>query len=178
MDKKELAQEVQKVSKLEGSFKLRSGKTSSFYFDKYRFESRPKILSQIADHLQPLIPKNIDFLAGLELGGVPLAAVLSLKTQIPCVFVRKKAKDYGTCSLAEGADIKGKKLLIIEDVVTTGGQVVLSAEELRKRGAVVESALCVIYRGPHTEGQGIELLNFQKINLKLQSLFTLSDFSL
>ena len=165
-DKKELAQRLEKVSLLRGSFKLRSGQTSSFYFDKYRFESDPKLLFHIAYYLKSFIPKDIDLLAGLEMGGLPLATALSLQTNIPCVFIRKQAKSYGTCSFAEGQKVSGKKLLLVEDVVTTGGQVLLSFEDLKKEGALVDSAVCVINRG----GAG-------KLPLKLYSLFALDDFN-
>ena len=74
-------------------------------------------------------------LAGLEMGGIPIATALSLASGIPAAFVRKKAKDYGTCKFAEGADVGGKKTLVIEDVITSGGQVLMSAADLRSVGA-------------------------------------------
>ncbi len=169
---KELSQKIQERALLtEGSFKLRSGQTSSFYFDKYRFESHPELLFQIAKHLKPFIPSSTDLLAGLELGGVPLATALSFETGLPCVFVRKKAKEYGTQALAEGGKIQGKKLLIIEDVITTGGQVIASVSELRKLGAVIDTVVCVIHRHLHNNNPQI-----QKSQLKLQALFNLSHF--
>src|SRR6185436_15817294 len=122
------------------------GVTSTTYFDKYQFESDPALLRAIAEHLAPLVPSGIDALAGLELGGVPLATALSLHTGLPALFVRKEAKAYGTCRLAEGGEISGRRLLIIEDVVTSGGQVVASTEALRALGARVDTALCVIDR--------------------------------
>jgi len=65
---------------------------------------------------------------------------------MPAAFVRKKAKEYGTCKLAEGADVKGKKVCIIEDVVTTGGAIIDGVRELRARGAIVDTVICVILR--------------------------------
>ncbi|SEO93052.1 orotate phosphoribosyltransferase [Paenibacillus sp. OV219] len=85
-------------------------------------------------------------IGGLEMGGIPIATALSLKTGIPVVFVRKKAKEYGTSKLAEGIDVKGKNVCIIEDVVTTGGQILLSAQDLKECGALVNHVLCVIER--------------------------------
>ncbi|MCB0412267.1 MAG: orotate phosphoribosyltransferase [Bdellovibrionales bacterium] len=164
----ELAKKIFEVSYLTGTFKLRSGKTASEYFDKYRFESQPKLLEAIAEELKDKIPKNVDALAGLEMGGIPIATALSLKTGIPTVLVRKKAKDYGTCQFAEGLDVKGKNLLVIEDVITTGGQVVQSASDLRTQGANIQEVLCVIDRS-----QGKNLLGDNQ--LKLTSLFTMDE---
>ncbi len=147
MESRELAQAIYKVAHLTGEFKLRSGLTSKEYFDKYRFEAQPKILKEIAKAMRPLIPAGTEALAGLEMGGIPIATALSLESGIPAVYVRKEAKSYGTCRVAEGLEsLKGVKLCIIEDVITTGGQVILSAEDLRKEGALVKDVLCVISR--------------------------------
>jgi orotate phosphoribosyltransferase len=146
MNRSELGTAIAAVSTLTGQFVLRSGATATEYFDKYRFEGDPKLLAAIAEHLEALIPASTDALAGLELGGVPLAAALSLRTGLPAVFVRKRAKEYGTRQLAEGGDITGRRLLIVEDVVTSGGQVVESSLALRALGAIVTDAVCVIDR--------------------------------
>ena len=169
LSKKELAKKVFKACYLQGDFLLRSGLRSKEYFDKYRIESNPELLAQIIDHLAPLIPKDTEILAGLEMGGIPLSTALSLKSQLPARFVRKKAKEYGTMKICEGGDIKGKKLCLIEDVVTTGGQVIESAKELRALGATVSNALCVIFRGESPSVLEKENLNliylFNKENL-------------
>ena len=86
----------------------------------------------------PLIPEGTEVLAGLEMGGIPIATALSLRTGLPAAFVRKEAKQYGTARLAEGAPIEGKRVTVVEDVVTTGGQVVISTNDLRALGAIVE----------------------------------------
>ncbi len=100
----------------------------------------------------PLIPPRTEVLAGLELGGVPVATALGLRTGLPIAFVRKAAKTYGTARLAEGASIEGRRVLVVEDVITTGGQVVESSLALRDLGARVLDVLCVIDRsdGPST----------------------------
>jgi orotate phosphoribosyltransferase len=151
MTKSQLAKKIYEVAHLTGEFKLRSGQISHEYFDKYRFEAQPQLLQEIAHHLKHLVPAGTEILAGLEMGGIPIATALSLATGLPCVFVRKKAKDYGTCRFAEGLEVEGKNVCIIEDVITTGGQVVLSAEDLRGLGARVENVLCVIHRGSGQE---------------------------
>ena len=171
MDNDTLGMKIAAASLLRGEFRLRSGAISNEYFDKYRFESDPALLSAIADALTPLIPPSTDALAGLELGGVPLATALSLRTGLPAVFVRKQAKEYGTRRLAEGGEIAGRRLLIVEDVATSGGQIIESCAALRQAGAVIEHVLCVIDReGGATTAladEGLELRAlFRKTQLK------------
>lgn len=148
---------------------MRSGRTTSEYFDKYRFESEPRLLDRIANELSKLVPASTQVLAGLEMGGIPVVTALGRHTGLPCTFVRKKAKDYGTARLAEGAEVQGRQVLVVEDVVTSGGQVIISADDLRRLGARIDHAVCVIDR---QEG-GAEALAVQGI--ELISLFTRSD---
>ncbi len=168
MTKKELARTIYEISHLTGKFTLRSGLISDEYFDKYRFEAQPQILSQIAQHMSELIPSDTEVLAGLEMGGIPVATALSLKTGLPCLFVRKEPKNYGTCQFAEGLDFKDKKICIIEDVITTGGQVLESTQALRGQGALIDQVLCVIYRGQSTK-------KLDELGLKMTALFTAQD---
>ena len=171
MHRDDLARAIYDVSHLTGTFTLRSGVVSNEYFDKYRFESDPALLRAIAEAMAPRVPEGTDMLAGLELGGVPIAAVLSQVTGIPALFVRKEAKTYGTCQLAAGADIAGARLTVVEDVVTSGGQVVISCGDLRERGAVVEHAVCVIDR----ESGGPAALT--GIGVELRPLFTMTELT-
>ena len=166
MEKRELAQKIRAVSLLRGKFKLRSGKTSSFYWDKYRFESKPELLKTILEEMQELLPASFDKFAAMELGGIPLATGLSLKTGKPCLYVRKKAKNYGTCNLVEGGFSKGEKVVVIEDVITTAGQVSSSIRQMRELGLIVENVICVIDR----QQGGRE--NLEKIGCSLNCLFT------
>lgn len=166
-----LARQIYDVAHLTGTFTLRSGAVSDEYFDKYRFESDPLLLREIAEAFAPLVPEGTEVLAGLELGGVPLAVALSQVTGLPALFVRKEAKTYGTCQLAEGGEIDGKQVTVVEDVVTSGGQVVLSCGDLRQRGAVISHALCVIDR----ESGGPEAL--AEIGVELRSLFTMTQLA-
>jgi orotate phosphoribosyltransferase len=165
----ELARRVHETAHLTGTFTLRSGQVSHEYFDKYQFEADPILLRDIAEAMAPLVPAETEVLAGLELGGIPIVTMLSQVTGIPALFVRKAAKDYGTCRLAEGGEIDGRRVTVVEDVVTTGGQVLLSCAELRERGAVVDTVLCVIDR----EAGGPEA--FAEIGLALRPLFTMSE---
>lgn len=164
-----LAKKVAAVSHLRGSFKLRSGTTSAEYFDKYRFEADPVILRAVAEQLAQRLPSNYDVLAGLEMGGILVATMLSQVTGKPALFVRKKAKDYGTCKFAEGGEVSGRRLLIVEDVVTSGGQILESVAALRDEGAIIEDVACVIDRC----SGGRE--NLEKVGLRLISLFIKGD---
>ena len=171
MTHQQLAKKVYDVCHLTGEFKLRSGQISKEYFDKYRFESQPELLKEIVKQMASLIPIGTQVLAGLEMGGVPVATALSLETGLPVCFVRKTAKDYGTCLFAEGADIKNKKVCIIEDVITSGGQVVMSYNDLISVGAHINTVLCVINRGGD---EAIKKLH--AVGLETKSLFIRSDF--
>ena len=144
--KRNIALEIYKEAHLEGKFLLRSGQYSNEYFDKYLFEANPKLLKKIAKGMCELIPKDIQILAGLELGGIPLVTAISLESGIECAFVRKKAKEYGTCKFAEGTLVSGRNICIVEDIVTTGGQIIKSANMLREVGAKVDFVLCAIQR--------------------------------
>lgn len=165
----DLARRVYETAHLTGTFTLRSGQTSSEYFDKYLFEASPTLLRDIAEAMVPLVPAGTEVLAGLELGGIPIVTMLSQATGLPARFVRKKAKDYGTCRLAEGGEIEGRRTVVVEDVVTTGGQVLESCAELRHRGALVDTVLCVIDR----EAGGAEA--FAAAGLALRPLLTMSE---
>ena len=165
----ELARRIYERSRLTGEFRLRSGAVSDEYFDKYLFESNPRLLREIAEALVVLLPDGVDTLAGLELGGVPLATVVSQASGLPTLFVRKQPKTYGTCRLAEGGEIDGRHLVVIEDVITSGGQVIESCRALREHGAQITTVLSVIDR----EAGGRE--NLAREGLELRSLFTMSQ---
>ena len=156
-----LARRIYDRSHLTGEFRLRSGATSDEYFDKYLFESDPELLREIARALVRLLPERVDAVAGLELGGVPLATVVSQLSGLPALFVRKQAKTYGTCRLAEGGEVAGRRLVVIEDIVSTGGQVVASCRALRARGAEIVAVLCVLEResaaAANISAEGLEL---------------------
>jgi orotate phosphoribosyltransferase len=171
MNREHLAAAIASVATLRGQFTLRSGTTASEYFDKYRFESEPSLLRALAEHLAALIPPETEALAGLELGGVPIATALALHTGLRTVFVRKRAKEYGTCQLAEGLEVAGLHLLVVEDVVTSGGQVVASSKDLRSLGAVVTHAICVIDR----QAGGESALG--AAGIELRSLFTKAELA-
>ena len=103
----DLARDVDARCRLTGEFTLRSGQVSSEYFDKYLFETDPDLLARVAAQMEGLLPSDVDLIGGLEMGGIPLVTALSARTGLPALFVRKQAKEYGTCKLAEGPDVAG-----------------------------------------------------------------------
>ena len=169
MTDSDLARQVNDVSRLSGTFVLRSGRTATEYFDKYQFEADPRLLDQLAEQMAVLVPEGTEVLAGLEMGGIAVVTALARHAKLPTAFVRKQAKKYGTARLSEGAEVAGRRVLVVEDVVTSGGQVVIYTGELRKLGAHVDHALCVIDR---QEG-GAQALAVEGIQLR--ALLTRAD---
>lgn len=164
----DLAAKVDAACRLTGQFTLRSGLTVAEYFDKYRFETRPELLRQIAEAIVPLLPTDTEALAGLELGGVPIATMVSSLTGLPALFVRKEPKAYGTKQLVEGGDVRGVRVTLIEDVITTGGAVRNAAMSLRELGAQVHTVVCAIDRAE----PGINIL--ESIGVTTRSVLTKS----
>ena len=167
----DLASRIKNCAQLSGKFTLRSGKVSNTYFDKYLFESDPRLLLAICTEMAKLLPKDTDLLAGLEMGGIPVATVLSQVTGIPCAFLRKEAKAYGTCKYAEGPNLRGKKVVLIEDVVSSGGAIIDQLELLAEDGIRPIAIVCVIDR----QTGGFE--NLSKIGYRLDSLLRMEDIT-
>jgi orotate phosphoribosyltransferase len=146
-----LANRVREVALLEGDFVLSSGKRSSYYVDKYLFCTEPALLRDIAGELAGRLPEGVDRLAGVALGAVPLVVAVSLATGLPYVIVRKSVKEYGTGRGVEGRLESGDRVVLIEDVVTTGTQVVAAADGLVEAGAEVLKVLAVLDRREQPE---------------------------
>ncbi len=171
-----LAKAISDVALLRGSFVLRSGKTSSFYLDKYLFSTRPELLRQLAPLFVERVRKverdtgkRVSRLAGAELGGIPLVTVASLEAGLPSIFVRNKKKDYGTAKQLEGVVSKGDVVVLVEDVATTGGQALEAVGVLREAGADVIAVVATIDR---LEGARE---NVEREGLKFEALFTKRD---
>jgi orotate phosphoribosyltransferase len=172
-----VAKAIADVALLRGTFTLRSGRTSSYYLDKYLFSTRPEVLRQLgrlfAQRIAALqASTRVDRLAGAELGGIPLVTAASLETGLPCVFVRNQKKDYGTAKQLEGFLNKGDSLIIVEDVATTGGQALEAAAVLRDAGANVQAIIATIDR---QEGARE---NVEKAGIRFESLFTKADLGI
>jgi orotate phosphoribosyltransferase len=158
---------------LRGSFQLRSGAQSSYYIDKYLFTTRPDLLRRIADELALRLPAGVQRVAGPVLGAIPLVTALSLATELPMLIVRvEKPKEYGTSKQIEGVFLAGEKVVLVEDVVTTGGAALGAVETLRQAGAEVLGVLVVVDR----EQGGAEA--FAAADVPYQALFTKSELGL
>ena len=128
-----------------GRFVLTSGAVSDYYIDIKKASTNPIILQKIAEMMSEYA-KGYDLIAGMELGAVPLVTALSLQTNIPFVIIRKEKREHGTSKRIEGLDVKGKKVLIIEDVTTSGGSVVKTIQILRENQALVDEVVVVVDR--------------------------------
>lgn len=164
-----LAADIDAICRLHGEFTLRSGQVADTYFDKYLFEAQPALLDRVATRMVALLPEGTELLGGLEMGGIPIATMVSAKTGLPALFVRKKAKEYGTMKLAEGPDVAGRRVTLIEDVITTGGAVRNATIALRERGSLVDTVVCAIDRSP---GDANPLAD---VELELRSVLTRAD---
>lgn len=141
-----LAERVADAALLTGDFVLSSGKRSSFYVDKYLFSTEPDLLGDLAVEITASLPPGVDRLAGVELGAVPLVVAASLASGLPYVIVRKGAKEYGTAKNVEGKLEAGEKVVLVEDVVSTGAQAVAAAGKLARSGVEVERIVAVLDR--------------------------------
>jgi orotate phosphoribosyltransferase len=145
----ELADGIREAAYLEGDFVLRSGRRSSYYLDKYRFETRPELLQPLGEQLAALVAEHEPDavrLAAPELGAVAIAAATSLVSGLPFVIVRKEAKEYGTANRLEGSFEAGERVCLIEDVVTSGGAAVAAVDALREAGLECRTVVCVVDR--------------------------------
>src|SRR3954463_952342 len=138
MNREQLAKRIADLSLLRGEFTLRSGRKSNYYLDKYRFETQPDVLIALGKLFAEHVTDKIDRIAGAELGAVPLATVTAMASGKPCVFVRNQKKDYGTSKQVEGVLNAGETVMIVEDVLTTGGQVLEAAKTLEALGVKVD----------------------------------------
>ena len=142
-----LASRVREAALLEGDFVLSSGKKSRFYVDKYLFSTEPGLLRELAREISARLSDDVEKLAGVEVGAVPLVAAASLYSGIPYVIVRKSVKEYGTGNRTEGRPLEaGERVVLIEDVVTTGTQVLRAAAVLEEAGAEVLGIVAVLDR--------------------------------
>jgi len=169
---RELGRDLVAASYLKGDFILRSGRRSNRYFDKFLFETDPALLRRLGRHLAQLIPPETQRLAAPELGAVLLGGAVSMETGLPLVLVRKEPKGYGTSKQIEGRYQPGERITVIEDVVTTGGDSLRSAQVLRDAGANVIHLVVVLDRGEGGED------NIRTAGIPYTPLFRLTDLEL
>ena len=172
MTREQLAKRIAEVALLHGTFTLRSGRTSNYYLDKYRFETQPDVLKALGELFAKHVTAATRRIAGAELGAVPLAAAASMASGLPCVFIRNQKKEYGTSKQVEGVIEAGDVVMIVEDVLTTGGQVLEAAKSLESTGAKVEKIVAVIDR---MEGAR---QNIEGAGYRFEALFTTEDLGI
>ncbi len=172
MTREQLLGRIKELAILHGEFTLRSGKKSKYYVDKYRFETQPDVLAGLGKLFAAHVTPDIDRIAGPELGAVCLAAATAIEAKKPFVMVRKAAKEYGTTKRVEGVLNPGEKVIMVEDILTTGGAVLEAAKSLTEAGAQIVKIVGVIDR---MEGARA---NIEAAGYKMDALFTIKDLGI
>ncbi len=172
MTREELIKRIKETAYLEGDFTLRSGKKSKYYLDKYLFETCPDILKALGTEFAKYVTGDVTLIAGAELGGVALAAATAMQTNKNWVIIRNSKKSYGTGKLIEGKLNKGDVVLLVEDIATTGGQVLEAAKVITEAGATVKKIVAVIDR---KQGAGENITN---AGYKFESILTKTDLGI
>jgi len=172
MTREELISRIKETAYLEGDFVLRSGKRSKYYLDKYLFETCPDILNALGAEFAKHATGDVTLIGGAELGGVALAAATAMQTGKKWIIIRNTKKGYGTGKMVEGVLNKGDVVLLVEDIATTGGQVIEAAKIITEAGAKVKKIVCVIDRK-----QGAEE-NITQAGYKFESILTKDDLGI
>ncbi|MBW7476708.1 orotate phosphoribosyltransferase [Paenibacillus oenotherae] len=165
-----MARDIYKAAHIGGTSGASAKEAAGGHFDKYLLMANPRLLGSISAELATRIPVGSEVLAGIELGGIPIVTVLSMETNIPAAFIRKKAS--GINKLTEGTAIHGKRVCVVHDVVVTGSHIVRSVNDLREAGAVVNDVICIIESNPEARA------NLQAAGLRFHALFTLEQLVL
>ena len=172
MTREELIKRIKETAYLEGDFVLRSGARSKYYLDKYLFETCPDILKALGEEFAKHVTSDVTLIAGAELGGVALAAATALQTGKNWIIIRNTKKGYGTGKLIEGILNKDDVVLLVEDIATTGGQVLEAAKVITEAGATIKKIVCVVDRK-----QGAEE-NITGSGYKFESILTKDDIGI
>jgi orotate phosphoribosyltransferase len=172
MTRQELIKRIKDTAYLEGDFILRSGKRSKYYLDKYLFETCPDILKALGEEFAKHVTDDVTLIAGAELGGVALAAAAAMQTGKNWIIVRQSRKDHGTGKLIEGVLKPGDVVLLVEDIATTGGQVLEAAKVITEAGARIKKIVCVIDR---KQGAAENII---QAGYKFESILTKDDLGI
>jgi orotate phosphoribosyltransferase len=172
MTPEQIARQIADTAVLRGEFTLRSGRKSTWYIDKYLFLTQPAILEEIGRMIADRLPPDTDRLAGAELGGIPIVSAVSIAAGLPSVYIRNAKKDYGTARQLEGHLDPDDRVVIVEDVATTGGQVLEAAQIIVEAGGEVT---CIIATVDREEGAR---QNVEQAGYRFEALFTKSDLGL
>lgn len=171
-----LIERIRETALLHGDFTLRSGRKSKYYLDKYLFETQPDILAALGERFKEVVdadPLGIDRLAGPELGGIPLVTAAAMATGKPMVLIRNAKKDYGTAKQFEGVLEPGDRVMITEDIATSGGQSIEAATLLRDKMKADVVKIVVVIDRQEGAREAIEAAGFA-----FESLFTKSDLGI
>ena len=172
MDRTQLAQRIAQIALLRGEFTLRSGRKSSFYLDKYLFSTQPDILRELGLMFAQRLSPGTTRLVGAELGGIPLVTAASLASGLPSIFIRNQKKEYGTSKQLEGVISSDDQIVIVEDIATTGGQVLEAASVIAATGAKISKIIATIDR---QEGARE---NIERAGYAFDALFTIADLGI
>ncbi len=143
---------------LHGDFVLASGARSSYYLDVKTAMTDPVLLRALAEKITSAA--DFEVVAGVAVGGVPIAVATSLAAGRPYAIIRSEKKDHGTSGLVIGK-VTGRRVLLVEDVTTSGGSALYGVKALRDSGAKVDTVVTVVDRQQGAE----ELLRKEKIRL-------------
>jgi orotate phosphoribosyltransferase len=169
MEKEEFIQSLKECGAIQfGRFVLTSGAVSDYYIDIKKASTNPQILKKIAEAMAEYT-EGYDLLAGMELGAVPLVVALSLETNIPYVIIRKEKREHGTGKQIEGGEVKGKRVLIIEDVTTSGSSVIKTIKIIREKQGIVDEVFAVVDRESGAEEK------LQSLDVSFIPLLSVSD---
>ncbi len=172
MDRQILIERIKETAYLEGEFTLRSGQKSNYYLDKYLFETCPDILKALGEEFAKFATEDVTLIAGAELGGVALAAATAMRTGKNWIIVRNSKKGYGTSKMIEGKISPEDTVLLVEDIATTGGQVIEAAKIISQTGAKLKKIVCVIDRKQSAEE------NITKAGYDFDSIITKDDLGI
>ncbi len=169
MNKNELIKLLKECGAIKfGRFVLTSGAVSDYYIDIKKASTNPNVLKKIASEMS-VYTEGYDILAGMELGAVPLVVALSLETNIPFVIIRKEKREHGTSKQIEGDEVKNKRVLIIEDVTTSGGSVIKSINTIRQNQGIADEVLVIVDRESGAEKK------LQNLDVNFIPLLSVSD---
>lgn len=175
-DKEELCDVLLRTGSLKfGTFKLASGILSPYYVDLRIIPSDPEAFRRVINYylalVEPNMVKRVQRLAGIPTAGIAYAAVLAFKLSKPFLYVRKEAKEHGRERRIEGLLQPGDKVLVLDDVATTGKNIIEAAEAIRAESGVVEDAVVLLDR---QQGGAV---NLRKIGVKLHAFTTMKQIA-